>query len=90
MLDARKEAHVNNFMYNRLKRSDLVDTKDIRTRAHDTPLFKISIPKVQAYKRAVKYAGALQWNSLPRKHCGIGSFVEFKAKQKLIMCKTTG
>ena len=61
----RRVAHVNNFMLHRLKRQHLVDTREIRTRAHDAPLFTIKISKVEAYKRSIEYAGATQWNSLP-------------------------
>ena len=54
LLEAKREAYVNNLTYDRLKRPDLVDDRDIRTRA-----------RVQAYKRSVKYAGALQLTNLP-------------------------
>ena len=55
MLQARRTAHVNNFMYKRLDKPMLRDNRDIRTRAHDAPLFKIKIPKVEAYKRSIQY-----------------------------------
>ena len=54
-LKKRREAHVNNFMYNRLKNVALVDNRNIRTRAHDAPLFKVSIPTNEAYKRSLQY-----------------------------------
>ena len=60
MLEVRRTAHVNNFMYNRLKRTKLLDERDIRTRAHDAPLFKVAVPKLEAYKRSLQYAGAVQ------------------------------
>ena len=48
-LKARKEAHINNFMYCRLNNRSLVDDRNIRTRAHDAPLFRVSIPKNETY-----------------------------------------
>ena len=88
LLKFRREAHVNNFMYNRLKRTDLVDSRDIRTRAHDAPLFKVSVPKYEAYKRSVKHAGAVQWNNLPNACRSINNFESFKANQKRLMTKS--
>ena len=85
MLEMRRTAHINNFMYIRLKRLHLVDDRNINTRAHDAPLFKICVPKIEAYKRSVEYAGSLQWNSLPVDIRSIDTHDVFKAKQKTIM-----
>ena len=85
MLETRRRAHINNFMYKRLKKVSLVDTRDIRTRAHDAPLFKIKIPKNEAYKRSVQYAGAVQWNSLSKETRNVESFDRFKLGQKRAM-----
>ena len=85
MLKARRIAHVNNFMYNRLGNSLYVDNRNIRNRAHDAPLFKVKIPKIEMYKRSVEYAGAVQWNELAQDLRGIRSFQLFKSKQKAIM-----
>ena len=38
-LEARRAAHINNFMFSRLADEGRVDRRDIRTRAHDAPLF---------------------------------------------------
>ena len=84
-LAQRRTAHINNFMYNRLENEVLVDRRDIRTRAHDAPMFKIEIPKVETFKRSIQYAGALQWNSLHKEIRNIDNFKSFKAKQKAIM-----
>ena len=40
-LQERRRAHINNFMYKRLDKAALRDNRDIRTRAHDAPLFKV-------------------------------------------------
>ena len=87
-LKARRFAHLNSFMYSRLKDPLLVDARDIRTRAHDAPLFKIKIPKIEMYKRAVEYSGALQWNDLSPAIRGIENSKLFKTKQKAVMMST--
>ena len=58
MLEDRRAAHVivNNFMYSRLGKKELLDEHNIRTRAHDALLFKVAIPKNEAFKRSVQYA----------------------------------
>ena len=53
MLSERRTAHINNFMFRSLGKPALVDCK------------KVKVPKCDAYKRSVEYAGSLQWNSLP-------------------------
>ena len=62
-----------------------MDNRDITIRAHDAPLFMIEVPNNETYKKSVRYAGALQWNNLDKATCKIGTFVEFKARQKKSM-----
>ena len=90
MLENRRKSHINNFMFGRLKRKDLVDKRDIRTRAHDAPLFKIGAPKNEAYKRSVQYAGAKQWNSLSKECRNIATYDAFKRNQKLALIRSIG
>ena len=85
MLTDRRKAHINNFMFKRLGKPELVDGRNIRTRAHDAPLFKVKVPKCEAYKRSVEYAGSLQWNTLPKQIRSTDSYNAFKARQKAIM-----
>ena len=72
-------------MHGRLKNDFLVDRRDIGTRAHDALLFKLAILRIESYKRAVQYAGSLQWNNLPADIRSIKDPKVFKAKQKEIM-----
>ena len=81
-LKFRREAHLNNFMHGRLNRLDLVDHRDIRTRLHDAPMFLTKVPNLEAYKRAVEFAGAVAWNNLPPDIRRIESAAIFKNKQK--------
>ena len=62
--------------------------RDINTRAHDATLFRIAIPKNEAYKRSVAYAGGTGWNVLPLNQRRIASVGEFKRIQKSIMLRT--
>ena len=87
-LESRRSAHVNNFMFNRIDRSDLVDNRPIRTRAHDAPLFRVDIPKNETFKRSVAYAGSTKWNALPTEMRNIKSTAVFKNTQKRVMMDT--
>ena len=84
-LQTRRTAHINNFMHKRLNKPELLDNRDIRTRAYDAPLFKLSVPKVEAYKRSIEYVGSLQWNNLPNEERNIKDSDTFKARQKQYM-----
>ena len=87
-LDARRSAHLNNFMYNRSAKWDLLGVRQIRTRAHDAPLFKVAIPRNETYKRLVAYSDSTKWNALPVETRNIKSVVAFKSKQKRVMLGT--
>ena len=64
-LKDRGRAHVLNFMYNRKNCAELLNNREIRTRAHDAPLFNVSVPRCKAFKRSVGYFGSVIWNELP-------------------------
>ena len=85
MSKERRAAHTNNFMFGRLNDPKYVDNRDIRTRAHDAPLFKVKVPKLEMHKRSVEYAGAVQWNGLPAESRNIREQDKFKKMQKDIM-----
>ena len=84
-LKARRRAHVNNFMYTKLAQEKWTDNLDIRTRAHDAPLFKVKHPNIEAYKRAIEYAGAVSWNNLPPAMRSTRTLTAFKASQRVAM-----
>ena len=81
-LKHRRTAHVNNFMYDKLDDKNLRDLREINTRAHDAPLFRVKIPKIETYKRSVEYRGAVQWNNLPTEMRLTNNVSSFRAKQK--------
>ena len=78
----RREAHLLNFMYNRKSNRSLLNNREIRTRAHDAPLFEVTIPRCEAFKRSVGYFGAVKWNELPPATRNIHNYSEFKQFQK--------
>ena len=56
-LKDRRRAHVLNLMYIRQGKRELINTREIRTRAHDAPLFNVTIPRCEAFKRSIGYFG---------------------------------
>ena len=81
----RRTSHVLNFMYKRQGRRDLLNTREIRTRAHDAPLFEVSIPRCEAFKRSIGYFGSTAWNSLCPTTRKIDSYLAFKFLQRKSM-----
>ena len=87
-LGERRKVHINVFMHKRTARAELLDLRDIRTRAHDATLFKVKIPKNEAYKRSIEYAGSNMWNSLPTETRNIKDYDVFKQRQKRLMLES--
>ena len=81
----RREAHVNNFMFVRKKNKVLLNNREIRTRAHDAPLFNVVMPRCEAFKRSIGYFGSVGWNDLPITTRNIDTYPAFKHKQKMTM-----
>ena len=85
-LKDRRYAHVLNFMYIRKRRPDLLNNREIRTRAHDAPLFNVKIPHCEAFKRSIGYFGSTVWNDLTPQTRNTESLLAFKnLTKKLIM-----
>ena len=83
----RRKAHVLNFMYNRKSKIELLNNREIRTRAHDGPLFNVQIPRCEAFKRSVGYFGSVEWNDLPPEVRNREPFLVFKYFNKKEMHK---
>ena len=81
-LSKRRDAHILNFMFKKKSSPNLLDIKDVNTRARAAPLFKTIIPKCEKYKNSVFYIGAIRWNSLPVDVRNTDSFDHFKILQK--------
>ena len=86
-LKDRRRAHVLNFMYNRKNKTELLNKREIRTRAHDAPLFNVYIPRCEAFKRSVGYFGSVDWNELSVEARNRNPFLVFKYHNKLEMFK---
>ena len=86
-LKDRRKAHIRNFMYLRKNKKELLNVREIRTRAHDAPLFNLKIPRSEAFKRSVGYSGAKEWNQLPPAIQNTGSYLAFKNVQKKEMLR---
>ena len=84
-LKDRRTAHKLNFMYKRSSRKELLNNREIRTRAHDAALFNVEIPRGEAFKRSMDYSGSVLWNELPPATRNTASYLEFKYIQKKAM-----
>ena len=79
----RRNAHLLNFMYKKKQCIELLDIKNVHTRARDAVLFKTIIPRCEKYKHSVFfYKGAITWNSLPDTIRNIDTYDSFKELQK--------
>ena len=56
ILESRRQAHLNNYMFKQQNNNDLVDQRIIRTRAHDGTLFKVDIHTWKNISRALSIA----------------------------------
>ena len=81
-LEDRRKAHVLNLMYLRKKKVHLLNNRDIRTRAHDAPLFNVSVPRCETYRRSVSYSGGTAWNNLSPEALNEDCYLAFKYHQK--------
>ena len=70
-------------MYLRQNWFDLLGNRDIHTRLHDAPVFKVDVPQKESFKRSVHYAGVTIWNSLPVNERNLNNYFAFKMRQKL-------
>ena len=81
-LQDRRLLHLNLFMYKQKLNVNIVNNRNIRTRAHDALLFTTVKPNNEKYKRNVFYKGALLWNNLPVVERNIPTYEKFKTVQK--------
>ena len=86
-LKDRRAAHVCNFTFKRKGNKELLNNREIRTRAHDAPLFNVPIPRCEAFKRSVSFHGSKSWNSLNVVTRKTETYLKFKAIQKSAMLR---
>ena len=75
-LKDRREVHLNNFMHGRLNRTEHRDLRGLVTKAHAGPLFRVKVPNIESYKRAIEYRG------LPAYTRNLKNSSLFKSQQK--------
>ena len=78
----RREAHLRNYMYKRLKFENYLDKSNIRTRAHVAPLFEIPKSDTKTFDKSILIKGGSAWNKLPAHTRNIASYNSFKIEQK--------
>ena len=81
-LKDRRMLHLSLFMYKQQDNVDIVNNRNVRTRAHDAILFTTIKPNNESYKRNIFYKGAINWNNLPVIERNIPTYVKFKNVQK--------
>ena len=81
-LKDRRSAHIHNFMFKWKSNRALLNRREIRTRAHDAPLFTVLVPRCEAFKRSVCFHGSNAWNELDVNTRNIDNYLNFKAKQR--------
>ena len=84
-LQERRLLHLNLFMYKQQHNVEIVNTRNVRTRAHDALVFKTVKPNNEKFKRNIYYKGALSWNSLPVHERNIETFqIQIDAEEETI------
>lgn len=81
-LHRRRVMHLYNFMFKQKKNQDIVNLRDVRTRAHDAVLFTTIIPKNETCKKSALYRGAVLWNDLSVEVRLIDDFEAFKLNRR--------
>ena len=82
MLKERRVLHINLYMFKQKDNSDIVNNRNVRTRAHDAILFTTVKPSNEKYKRNIFYKGALLWNNLTVAERKVDTYNVFKTQQK--------
>ena len=75
-------------MYKNKNNTVILNTRNIRTRLHDAPVFNTIKPLCEKYKANDYYKGALMWNRLPVHIRNIEKY-KFQRKSKKMCFKQT-
>ena len=86
-LKDRRRAHILNFMFKTKSNNRLLNVREIRTRAHDAPLFNVKIPRCESFKRSVGYFGSTMWNDLTAAIRNTASYLVFRNARKVEMLR---
>ena len=86
-LENRRFVHSRNYMYKN-KSKCIVNKEGVVTRAKEGPLFNITRPNCEAYKRSIYYSGASDWNNLDSAIRNLENIFLFKRHQKSWLLNT--
>ena len=81
-LKDRRVMHLNLYMFKQKGNVDIVNTRNVCTRAHDAVLYTTIKPNNEKFKRNIFYKGALSWNTLPVSDRNVDRYEVFKDIQK--------
>ena len=81
-LENRRIMHLNLYIFKQKGNVNIVNTRNVRTRAHDALLYTINKPNNENNKRNVYNKGALSWNSLAVFERSIEKYETFKSTKK--------
>ena len=81
-LRARRQMHIVNFMFKQKNNDEIINKREVFTRAHDAVLFLTIKPKNETTKKSLLYRGALLWNALHPNIRNIDLYEEFKLDRK--------
>ena len=87
-LDNRRKVHLRNFMYRNKKKCIVKEENTIVTRGNSGPMFKVTKPNCETFKRNIYYAGAIEWNKLDSDIRKLEHFYQFKRLQKSWLINT--
>ena len=87
-LKVRRIAHLRMFMFKQKNNEQIVNRREINTRAHDAILFDTERPMNVRSKRNIYYNGALRWNELTVEVRNTVKYYSFKEKQNSWMLST--
>ena len=60
----QRVTHLLNFMFKNKNNKKFLNDRNIHTRLHDAPVFKLTKPNCEKFKANVFYNGAFLWNNL--------------------------
>ena len=73
---------MNLYMFKQKDNTDIVNNRNVRTRAHDAILFTTVKPNNEKFKRNIFYKGAISWNNLTVAQRNVDTYNVFKTQQK--------
>ena len=76
------------FLFKQKHNEMIVNSRNVRTRAHDALLFTVKRPNNEIYKRNIYYSGAHKLNVLPVVTRKIEKYDVFKTNQKKWLLNT--